>query len=86
MCPFAGSCEVNKAQRRHCPACRWQKCLDAGMKKDSELAPYHPKNLLCPPLTMLCPCSHSIILHMEDRVSFLKRARQCHYLLKISKV
>ncbi|XP_057584722.1 nuclear receptor subfamily 1 group I member 3 isoform X2 [Hippopotamus amphibius kiboko] len=33
-CPFAGSCKVNKTQRRHCPACRLQKCLDAGMKKD----------------------------------------------------
>uniref|UniRef100_A0A673U904 Nuclear receptor subfamily 1 group I member 3 n=1 Tax=Suricata suricatta TaxID=37032 RepID=A0A673U904_SURSU len=38
MCPFAGSCEVNKAQRRHCPACRLQKCLDAGMKKDMILS------------------------------------------------
>uniref|UniRef100_A0A8C6E6B3 Nuclear receptor subfamily 1 group I member 3 n=1 Tax=Moschus moschiferus TaxID=68415 RepID=A0A8C6E6B3_MOSMO len=37
-CPFAGSCEVNKAQRRHCPACRLQKCLDAGMKKDMILS------------------------------------------------
>uniref|UniRef100_A0A2K6FXT7 Nuclear receptor subfamily 1 group I member 3 n=1 Tax=Propithecus coquereli TaxID=379532 RepID=A0A2K6FXT7_PROCO len=35
ICPFAGSCEVSKAQRRHCPACRLQKCLDAGMRKDS---------------------------------------------------
>uniref|UniRef100_M3YSH0 Nuclear receptor subfamily 1 group I member 3 n=1 Tax=Mustela putorius furo TaxID=9669 RepID=M3YSH0_MUSPF len=34
-CPFAGRCEVSKAQRRHCPACRLQKCLDVGMKKES---------------------------------------------------
>ncbi|XP_012658105.1 nuclear receptor subfamily 1 group I member 3 isoform X9 [Otolemur garnettii] len=34
-CLFAGSCEVSKAQRRHCPACRLQKCLDAGMRKDT---------------------------------------------------
>nr|XP_002715180.2 nuclear receptor subfamily 1 group I member 3 isoform X1 [Oryctolagus cuniculus]XP_051714417.1 nuclear receptor subfamily 1 group I member 3 isoform X1 [Oryctolagus cuniculus] len=33
-CPFAGSCEVSRAQRRHCPACRLQKCLAAGMRKD----------------------------------------------------
>uniref|UniRef100_G3SN44 Nuclear receptor subfamily 1 group I member 3 n=1 Tax=Loxodonta africana TaxID=9785 RepID=G3SN44_LOXAF len=34
-CSFDGSCEVSKAQRRHCPACRLQKCLNAGMRKDS---------------------------------------------------
>ncbi|KAB1260531.1 Nuclear receptor subfamily 1 group I member 3 [Camelus dromedarius] len=37
-CPFVGSCKVSKAQRRHCPACRLQKCLDAGMKKDMILS------------------------------------------------
>ncbi|XP_053464159.1 nuclear receptor subfamily 1 group I member 3 isoform X5 [Nycticebus coucang] len=37
-CLFAGSCEVSKAQRRHCPACRLQKCLDAGMRKDMILS------------------------------------------------
>ncbi|KAM5203385.1 nuclear receptor subfamily 1 group I member 3 isoform 3-T5 [Hipposideros larvatus] len=37
-CPFAGSCKVNKAQRRHCPACRLRKCLDAGMKKEMILS------------------------------------------------
>ncbi|XP_007537485.1 nuclear receptor subfamily 1 group I member 3 isoform X2 [Erinaceus europaeus] len=38
FCPFAGSCEVNKFQRRHCPACRLQKCLNSGMKKDMILS------------------------------------------------
>ncbi|XP_006861829.1 PREDICTED: nuclear receptor subfamily 1 group I member 3 [Chrysochloris asiatica] len=37
-CPFAGNCEVSKAQRRHCPACRLQKCLNAGMRKDMILS------------------------------------------------
>ncbi|XP_019488662.1 PREDICTED: nuclear receptor subfamily 1 group I member 3 isoform X4 [Hipposideros armiger] len=37
-CPFAGSCKVNKAQRRHCPACRLRKCLDVGMKKEMILS------------------------------------------------
>ncbi|XP_021098076.1 nuclear receptor subfamily 1 group I member 3-like isoform X3 [Heterocephalus glaber] len=37
-CPFAGSCEVSKAQRRRCQACRLQKCLDAGMRKDMILS------------------------------------------------
>ncbi|XP_075845199.1 nuclear receptor subfamily 1 group I member 3 isoform X3 [Microtus pennsylvanicus] len=38
ICPFSGSCEVSKAQRRHCPACRLQKCLNAGMRKDMILS------------------------------------------------
>ncbi|XP_051003789.1 nuclear receptor subfamily 1 group I member 3 isoform X3 [Acomys russatus] len=38
ICPFAGSCEVSKAQRRHCPACRLRKCLNAGMRKDMILS------------------------------------------------
>lgn len=42
ICPFAGRCEVSKAQRRHCPACRLQKCLNVGMRKDSELVPTVP--------------------------------------------
>lgn len=40
-CLSAGSCEVNEAQRRHCPACSWLKCLGASMK-DSEF-PSHPR-------------------------------------------
>lgn len=42
-CPFAGSCKINKAQRRHCPACRLRKCLDAGMRKESE-SPLPPQS------------------------------------------
>ncbi|NXE16858.1 NR1I3 protein, partial [Lophotis ruficrista] len=33
-CPFARSCPVTKAKRRHCQACRLQKCFDVGMRKD----------------------------------------------------
>ncbi|NXV23370.1 NR1I3 protein, partial [Cepphus grylle] len=33
-CPFSGSCPVTKAKRRQCQACRLQKCLDVGMRKD----------------------------------------------------
>ncbi|XP_074044257.1 nuclear receptor subfamily 1 group I member 3 isoform X2 [Macrotis lagotis] len=37
-CPFEQCCEVSKNQRRHCPACRLQKCLNAGMRKDMILS------------------------------------------------
>uniref|UniRef100_A0A8B9NVT0 Nuclear receptor subfamily 1 group I member 3 n=1 Tax=Apteryx owenii TaxID=8824 RepID=A0A8B9NVT0_APTOW len=33
-CPFARSCPVTKAKRRQCQACRLQKCIDVGMRKD----------------------------------------------------
>ncbi|XP_030044212.1 nuclear receptor subfamily 1 group I member 3 [Microcaecilia unicolor] len=33
-CPFSQNCVVTKAKRRQCQACRLQKCLDAGMRKD----------------------------------------------------
>ncbi|KAM6294244.1 nuclear receptor subfamily 1 group I member 3 [Aegotheles albertisi] len=33
-CPFARRCPVTKAKRRQCQACRLQKCLDVGMRKD----------------------------------------------------
>ncbi|KAK2540145.1 hypothetical protein Q9966_004713 [Columba livia] len=35
-CPFSRSCPITKAKRRQCQACRLQKCLDVGMRKDSE--------------------------------------------------
>ncbi|XP_039695811.1 nuclear receptor subfamily 1 group I member 3 isoform X2 [Pteropus medius] len=78
-CRFAGSCKISKAQRRHCPACRLQKCLDAGMKKDSESASSHPKNpqtisLLAPVLTVPSPHSEHMILSAEALA--LRRAKQ----------
>ncbi|XP_054976662.1 nuclear receptor subfamily 1 group I member 3 [Sorex araneus] len=37
-CPFVGRCELTRAQRRHCPACRLRKCLAVGMRKDMILS------------------------------------------------
>ncbi|NXX99010.1 NR1I3 protein, partial [Centropus bengalensis] len=33
-CPLARRCPITKAKRRQCQACRLQKCLEAGMRKD----------------------------------------------------
>ncbi|XP_075463936.1 nuclear receptor subfamily 1 group I member 3 isoform X2 [Ascaphus truei] len=33
-CPFVRTCPINKVKRRQCQACRLQKCLDVGMRKD----------------------------------------------------
>ncbi|KAG8451408.1 hypothetical protein GDO86_003573, partial [Hymenochirus boettgeri] len=35
-CPFTRTCPVTKAKRRQCQACRLQKCINVGMRKDSE--------------------------------------------------
>ncbi|XP_009995674.1 PREDICTED: nuclear receptor subfamily 1 group I member 3 [Chaetura pelagica] len=37
-CPFTRSCPITKAKRRQCQACRLQKCLDVGMRKDMILS------------------------------------------------
>ncbi|XP_066464836.1 nuclear receptor subfamily 1 group I member 3 [Eleutherodactylus coqui] len=37
-CPFTRSCPVTKAKRRRCQACRQQKCLEVGMRKDMILS------------------------------------------------
>ena len=36
-CPAFGQCPVDKNQRTRCRACRMQKCLKVGMKKDGKL-------------------------------------------------
>jgi hypothetical protein len=33
-CAYEKSCPVQKANRRHCSACRFEKCLEVGMKKE----------------------------------------------------
>ncbi|NXT58296.1 NR1I3 protein, partial [Pluvianellus socialis] len=38
-CPFSRSCPITKAKRRQCQACRLQKCLDVGMRKDMIMSP-----------------------------------------------
>ena len=36
-CPFRkGACEITQKTRRQCQACRLRKCLESGMKKESE--------------------------------------------------
>lgn len=36
-CPFRkGTCEITQTTRRQCQACRLRKCLESGMKKESE--------------------------------------------------
>lgn len=36
-CPFRkGTCEITRKTRRQCQACRLRKCLESGMRKESE--------------------------------------------------
>lgn len=36
-CPFRkGACEITQKTRRQCQACRLRKCLESGMRKESE--------------------------------------------------
>ena len=33
-CSYNNQCEINISSRKLCPACRYKKCLDVGMKRD----------------------------------------------------
>ena len=35
-CVAERSCHIDKTQRKRCPFCRFQKCLDVGMKLEGE--------------------------------------------------
>lgn len=35
-CPVMNDCEITKRRRKSCQACRFQKCLRAGMMKEGE--------------------------------------------------
>ncbi|XP_030320912.1 nuclear receptor subfamily 1 group I member 3 isoform X1 [Calypte anna] len=41
-CPFTRSCLITKAKRRQCQACRLQKCLNVGMRKDTGVTGWVP--------------------------------------------
>ncbi|RMB93955.1 hypothetical protein DUI87_29691 [Hirundo rustica rustica] len=72
-CPLARRCPVTKAKRRQCQACRLQKCLDVGMRRDNQPHDVQtiPKDLLtvpmmsplsprCPDRPQRCPgCPHA---------------------------
>lgn len=36
QCVADRSCHIDKSQRKRCPFCRFQKCLDVGMKLEGE--------------------------------------------------
>uniref|UniRef100_A0A5F9D9L5 Nuclear receptor subfamily 1 group I member 3 n=1 Tax=Oryctolagus cuniculus TaxID=9986 RepID=A0A5F9D9L5_RABIT len=73
-CPFAGSCEVSRAQRRHCPACRLQKCLAAGMRKDTSSLSVHPSPVFAHP----GPCAAFAHTHCRHQHLHGAANRQVH--------
>lgn len=48
QCVADRSCHIDKSQRKRCPYCRFQKCLDVGMKLEGKLISYM---LFFPPLS-----------------------------------
>lgn len=38
-CPVTNECEITKRRRKACQACRFQKCLQAGMMREGTSVP-----------------------------------------------
>lgn len=53
-CPVMNECEITKRRRKACQACRFQKCLQAGMMREGRYCPKSPSRL----------CSHDE--HLTD--------------------
>uniref|UniRef100_A0A672KR16 Estrogen-related receptor gamma-like n=2 Tax=Sinocyclocheilus grahami TaxID=75366 RepID=A0A672KR16_SINGR len=45
-CPVLNDCEITKRRRKSCQACRFQKCLRAGMMREGELLSLKPDTKL----------------------------------------
>ncbi|KAI9532796.1 hypothetical protein NQZ68_028495, partial [Dissostichus eleginoides] len=41
-CPVASKCEITKRRRKACQACRFQKCLQAGMMREGTFSSHEP--------------------------------------------
>ncbi|XP_063172716.1 nuclear receptor subfamily 1 group I member 3 [Candoia aspera] len=87
-CPFTQSCLITKAKRRQCQACRYQKCLSVGMRKDmimSEEALYvrralrKQKRPKTPILLAELPEDHGLSLDQEKLIEILTEAHRKNF-------
>ncbi|XP_077179343.1 nuclear receptor subfamily 1 group I member 3 [Paroedura picta] len=89
-CPFTRSCTITKAKRRQCQACRYQKCLDVGMRKDMIMSEealrlrralrrqkQHPEQ--SPPDVWEPPEETSLTAEQEQLIEILTEAHKKHF-------
>ncbi|XP_025021128.1 nuclear receptor subfamily 1 group I member 3 isoform X3 [Python bivittatus] len=87
-CPFTRSCPITKAKRRQCQACRYQKCLSVGMRKDMIMS----EEVLCvrralrrqkkpkaPILPTELPEEHSLSPDQEQLIEILTEAHNKNF-------
>ena len=61
-CVAERCCVIDKTQRKRCPYCRFQKCLDVGMKLEGKPKNYHIFSYFCISTVLIMRLSHALLL------------------------
>lgn len=69
-CVAERSCHIDKTQRKRCPFCRFQKCLDVGMKLEGESLFYYFSNLVHRVIEV-CGIARHFTVNNFQKISFL---------------
>ena len=69
QCVADRSCHIDKSQRKRCPYCRFQKCLDVGMKLEGKSSILHSLSMLFEPCIILIKIHCKYVLPHKRRYS-----------------
>ena len=65
-CVAERCCVIDKTQRKRCPYCRFQKCLDVGMKLEGKPKNYHIFSYFCISAFLIMRLSHALLLSVNQ--------------------
>ena len=70
-CVADRSCHIDKTQRKRCPYCRFQKCLEVGMKLEGEYSfPYYTPQAIAMQCTVFVILINHRLCHTYDLLTY----------------